>query len=122
MKSLILTLSMFTLLNNALASEAISAFAKGDTLYVTILTDGCNSYGTLFETDGICRSDRMTANYATECSASLDFVQTAMACSKVEEVPQVFEISLSESLVANEAEVLKIRYQGEIVSVKLDRK
>lgn len=110
---------LFTLINSATAAE-FSAFAKGDSLYVTILTDGCNSYGSMFETDGICRSDRMTANYATECSASLDFVQTTMACAQVQEVPQTFKISLSESLVAREAEVLNIRHQGETVSVKLD--
>lgn len=121
MKLLILTLSMFGLLSSAAAAE-FSAFAKGDSLYVTILTDGCNSYGTMFETDAICRSDRMTKNYATECSGTLSFVQTAMACPQVEEVPQAFEISLSESLVAREAEVLNIRYRDEIISVKLDNK
>ena len=119
----LLTFLMTILLTASINAATFSAFADGDNLYVTVLLDSCNSHGLGLDVDGICRSDRMTANYATECGASLSIRSTKMACFDMTLEAQTFKISLKESKVAPEAEVLTLRrYNGEQISIDIDRK
>lgn len=106
----------------ATASAAnFSAFVQGDDLYITLMTDGCNAYNVALEVDGICKEGRLTANYATECSADLAVMSTEMYCGQIPPVAKVFKVSLTESKVAVEAQVLTLRYWGNTVDVQIKK-
>lgn len=119
MKNVTIILAMF--LSLSLQAGTFSAFSQGDTLYLTTMVDSCNAHGAGLNVDGICHADRMTANYATECSASVSIISTQMACFDQTLKPMVFELSLDQNRVASEAEVLTLRMYGEEVTIKLDR-
>ncbi len=71
--------------------------------------------------DSICEEGRLTANYATECSADLAVMSTEMFCGNIPPVAKVFKVSLVESLVAAEAEVLTIRHWSGSVDVNIKK-
>lgn len=96
-----------------------SAFSVGDTLYVTLLGDGCNSYGGSLEVDPLCRSDRMTKNFSPTCQAGLQVMATELACLGGRSKPVVLEISLNKSKIAPEAQELELTYGDSQVTVQL---
>lgn len=122
MKTLIL--AAVTVLSSSSAFAAgptMSAFATDTTIYVTVLGDGCNAVGGNLEVDGICNEDRLTRNYAVQCSASLSLMMTEMMCP-ADRPPKatVLEFDIKESKIASEAKILKIRTgSGDEITVQL---
>ena len=118
MKSIFLfTVSL--LFSSQLFAASFSAFSIEDTLYVTIMTDGCNAYGVSLEVHPLCRSDRWTKNYAVQCNAKLSVNSTEMACEGKNAKAQVFELSLKDSKVAPEAKLLVLDYINQTITVDL---
>jgi hypothetical protein len=96
-----------------------SAFAHEGILYVTFLGDSCNAVGGDLRVAGICRSDRLTRNYAVECDATLAIMQTEMACGDTTAKPRTVEINLEQAKVAPEARVLHLKHYDQTIDVKL---
>ena len=118
MKTLIVSLTL--LLSNFAFAANFSAFADGDKLHVTILTDTCNAYGVELVPNSLCHQDRLTRNYAVNCDAGLRVISTMMYCGE-ETKAQVFTLSLDQSKVAKEAKTLNIEYGQDVIEVELNR-
>jgi hypothetical protein len=120
--ALLITAQAFSF--SALASNdtpTFSAFSAGDRLFVTILADTCNAVGASLEVSGLCRSDRMTKNFATVCDASLLVMSTERACPDQNLEAKVVTLNLKNSKVAREARVLNLTYLGQEIEVKLNQ-
>lgn len=102
------------------ASPNASAFTHGGKLYITVLGDKCNSISGGLEVDGICRDDRMTRNYAVECSADVQLMQTEMYCGQDVEA-RVVTLDLQKENVAREAKILNLRFGTEVITVEVKR-
>lgn len=95
-----------------------SAFTNGYMMYVTV-PGSCHNIGAKLNVAGICRSDRMTRNYATSCSADLVIVSPGEGGCPEPVGPQVFEVNLNKQKVAPEAETLHLKYNGQVIQVRL---
>jgi len=98
-----------------------SAFSVGDKLVITILADTCNAHRGSLSVEPLCRSDRMTRNWAIECSAQLQVMSTRMGCQDRELVPRTLTLSLSGNKVAHEARLLHLEYEGQTIDVQLNQ-
>jgi hypothetical protein len=108
-------------LSASAASETsrFSAFSVGDKLVVTILADTCNTHRGSLRVEPLCRSDRMTRNWAIECSAQLQVFSTRMGCQDRELIPRTLTLSLKQNKVAHEARLLHLEYDGQMIDVQL---
>lgn len=101
-------------------SDIGSAFVNRNTLYVTVLGDGCNAMGGRLEVEPLCSNERLTQNFVTECSAELFIISTAIACpAQTKRIAQVLEIDLKESKVDREAQLLNLNVMGQTIQVRL---
>lgn len=117
---LVALFSVLLLSGIAQAAPTASAFTHKGMLYITVLGDKCNSISGGLEVDGICRDDRMTQNYAEECSAEVQLMQTEMYCGEDVEA-RVVTLDLQKENVAREAKTLHLRYGGEVITVEVNR-
>lgn len=96
-----------------------SAFVADNDLHVTIMED-CNSViGARLEVDALCRGDRLTQNYASECAATLVYSKTRKFCPAVPPKPRVLTIKLNDSNIAQEAELLRLTHQSQEIEVRI---
>jgi hypothetical protein len=119
MKNLFLS-ALITLSTQAFSGSAnFAGLVKDDSLFLTIKTDGCNSYRVGLEVDGSCNDDRLTANYAETCYASTTVLSTKKACPAGSGELKTFEINLKESKVAREAKLLVLKHSGESIEIEI---
>jgi hypothetical protein len=102
-------------------SSAIDVTAKGDTLTVIILEDGCSQLTGRLEVSFDCQENRGVHNFANFCSAEFVYDKIAGQCSSSKLVPRMMELSLKEQNVAKEAIELTIGFRGRTTVVQLDR-
>ncbi len=114
---LMITMMSISVLASAEKAPLFSAFANGDDLYVTILADSCNNIGADLIVADSCKDDRLTRNFASVCFAELEVSSTKMACHDLKSIPKVLVLSLKDSNVAKEAELLKLVYQNQTIDV-----
>ena len=114
-----LMMILFTLVVSNAQAARFSAFNQGDTLYVTIIGDNCNSYGGRLQVASSCLEDRMTENYAVSCYATLSVLSTKMFCGPGYKA-RVLEINLREAKVAQEAKKLTLNYLDEEITIDID--
>lgn len=123
MKNLILSAIVFCSATSAFAAArpAMSAFATDSKIYVTVLTDGCNSSDAELKIDPTCADDRKTKNWASTCKAELVVTPSAQnECGKdAVQKPGTLEFDIKEANIAAEAEVLQIKNGGETIKVQL---
>lgn len=120
LKAAILSL-VFSVSAHAAPAPTFSAFASGDTLFVTVLADSCNGMGASLDVDPFCKDDRKTRNLAPVCEVGLVVRATRKFCNDSKPVARVLELSLAGSKVAREAHLLKINYSGQQIEVRIDR-
>jgi hypothetical protein len=117
MKNLIVAALASVSFSATAAAPNFSAFAQDDKLIVTIMGDACNGFGGQLDVEGLCKADRLTRNFAIECSGTLSVISTAMMC--LEKKPVTLELSLKAAKVAPEARVLHLTYGNQTIDVQL---
>ena len=118
MKTLLASIFFFSAM--AISATQFGAFTDSNQLYVTILGD-CNTASASLVVNPMCRKDRMTENYASECQVDIIVATTRMFCTDQEIIPKVFKFDLAKELVATEAIDLEVKYQAQALKIKVNK-
>lgn len=112
--------SIFCFSAMTFSATQFGAFTDNNQLYVTILGD-CNTASASLVVNPMCRKDRQTENYASECQVDVVVMTTRMFCTDQTIIPKVFAFDLAKEMVAAEAVDLELKYQTQAVKVKVNK-